>query len=522
MAAAFVEKGMAALNPLIEKSTTALNDAIKAASDSEAGTKMLKAVEDLHLADRFEKLAAAPPCDLSKGDATDKLSCIGSTIANQLSRSIKGSPGAANQLSVGMDGGDIPILPFGAILACVVLGMVLRIVFGRQRFMRKSLSSFTARTAIFIAFFAFVIGVNKQGEAAMKSMDASQGPNFLPVTKLATSGPYEHTRHPIYACVMLLVPAVAMLADSLYMAAAMSLVPLYLDRYVIPAEEALLQKLFGGSFDEYAATVPRWFMGIGPEVLLVALIVCLIRLLKPKAHQLSGLKFYYFPVAARGDCARLALTLRKIRFKDMVIPPSEWGDLKPKTPWSSMPYVELSSGTVLGQSYAIFRLIGKGTGLYPEDAILAARVDECMDGLSDVGSVTNKTGQGLTGAEKLKKRGAACKEGGDIYVACERIEACYARAATPGPFLTGELSIADLQVFAQVGWATSGFFDGVGHDFLVAFPRIQAARKAVIAIPRIAAFYKSEAKKPYMQLVVGGHPAKECYATMIKSSRMAT
>lgn len=522
MAAAFVEKGMAALNPLIEKSTTALNDAIKAASDSEAGTKMLKAVEDLHLADRFEKLAAAPQCDLSKGDATDKLSCIGSTIANQLSRSIKGSPGAANQLSVGMDSGDIPILPFGAILACVVLGMVLRIVFGRQRFMRKSLSSFTARTAIFIAFFAFVIGVNKQGEAAMKSMDASQGPNFLPVTKLATSGPYEHTRHPIYACVMLLVPAVAMLADSLYMAAAMSLVPLYLDRYVIPAEEALLQKLFGGSFDEYAATVPRWFMGVGPEVLLVALIVCLIRLLKPKAHQLSGLKFYYFPVAARGDCARLALTLRKIRFKDMVIPPSEWGDLKPKTPWSSMPYVELSSGTVLGQSYAIFRLIGKGTGLYPEDAILAARVDECMDGLSDVGSVTNKTGQGLTGAEKLKKRGAACKEGGDIYVACERIEACYARAATPGPFLTGELSIADLQVFAQVGWATSGFFDGVGHDFLVAFPRIQAARKAVIAIPRIAAFYKSEAKKPYMQLVVGGHPAKECYATMIKSSRMAT
>ena len=153
--------------------------------------------------------------------------------------------------------------------------------------------------------------------------------------------------------------------------------------------------------------------------------------------------------------------------------------------------------------------------------MLAARVDECMDGLNDVGSVTNKTGQGLAGAEKLKKRGAACKEGGDIYVACARVEACYERAGTPGPFLTGELTIADLHVFAQVGWATSGFFDGVDSEFLVAFPRIQAVRKAVISIPRVAAFYKAEAKKPYMKCTVGGHPAKECYERMIKTSLAA-
>ena len=50
----------------------------------------------------------------------------------------------------------------------------------------------------------------------------------------------------MYLCVMLLVPAVAMLADSLWMAAAMSLMPLT-DRFVIPAEEALLKRLFGGA-----------------------------------------------------------------------------------------------------------------------------------------------------------------------------------------------------------------------------------------------------------------------------------
>ena len=467
---------------------------------------------------KFEAMSArSEGCDF----ATEPLNCLASTMANQLQRSIQGSPGGANKLSVGMDGGDITILPFGAMLLCVVLGFSLRVFFGRVCFMRKSLSSFSARLAIFTAVFACIMGVVKEGEAAMKSMDSSQGANFLPVTKLTTGGPYEYTRNPMYAPGMLLVLGVAVLADSLWMAASMSLWPLYLDKYVIPAEEALLRKLFGSSFDNYAAVVPRWFMGIGPEALLVAIIFCLVLKLKPRAHKLSGLKFFYFPAAARGDCARLALTLRKISFKDKVVAPADWGALKPTTIWGQMPYAELRDGTLLGQSYAIFRFIGKGTGLYPEDPLLAARVDECMDGLGDFGAITNKTGQGLSSGDKLKKRGAACKEGGDIYVACERLEACYTRAGTSGPFLTGELTIADLQTFAQVGWATSGFFDGVGPDFLAAFPRIQAVRKAVIAIPKIAAFYKAEATKLYMLHSLGGHTAKDCYATMLKSSRNA-
>ena len=42
---------------------------------------------------------------------------------------------------------------------------------------------------------------------------------------------------------------------------------------------------------------------------------------------------------------------------------------KPTTPWGSMPYLVLADGTVLGQSHALFRLIGKATGLYPDDAL---------------------------------------------------------------------------------------------------------------------------------------------------------
>ena len=95
--------------------------------------------------------------------------------------------------------------------------------------------------------------------------------------------------------------------------------------------------------------------------------------------------------------------------------------------------------TVVGQSRAITRLVGKGTGLYPSDDVLAALVDECMDGADDIMSITNREGQGLPLPEKIEKRQAACKEGGATYVAVKRVEALYERVGAPGPFLTGEV-----------------------------------------------------------------------------------
>ena len=186
--------------------------------------------------------------------------CMASAIGNQLARSIAGSPGAKNQLSVGIHGGDIPILPAGCTMILLLTGTALRVVFGRPRFMPRILSSMAARLAIFVALFAITISVVKSGEAAMKEKDARQGPNFLPVTTLTTSGPYEYTRNPMYSCMTLIIPAFAILTDSLWMGAAMGLMPIYLDQYVIPAEEALLRKLFGKAFDNYAKKVPRWLM----------------------------------------------------------------------------------------------------------------------------------------------------------------------------------------------------------------------------------------------------------------------
>ena len=241
---------------------------------------------------------------------------------------------------------------------------------------------------------------------------------------------------------------------------------------------------------------------------------------------LRNCKLTYFPLSSRAEAVRLALTLADIPFVDVRLSFPEWGKVKPTTPWGSLPFLVLADGTLVGQSRAITRLVGKGTGLYPStDDLLAALVDECMDGADDIMSVTNREGQGLPGPEKIQKREAACKEGGVTYVAVQRVEALYARASerfgAPGPFLTGELSIADLYVFSATGHTVCGFFDGVTPAFLAAFPRLQAVRRAVSTMPKLVEYYEAEATKPYNELNIGGELVGPQYQKLLQSSRAA-
>mmetsp|Transcript_9250 Transcript_9250/g.21490 ORF Transcript_9250/g.21490 Transcript_9250/m.21490 type:complete len:244 (-) Transcript_9250:159-890(-) len=241
---------------------------------------------------------------------------------------------------------------------------------------------------------------------------------------------------------------------------------------------------------------------------------------------LPNCKLIYFPVSSRGEAVRLALHLADIPFEDKRVGFAEWGALKPTTPWGSLPVLELADGTVVGQSRAITRFVGRRTNLYPSDDLLAALADECMDGADDVMSVTMREGLGLSGAEKAQKRQLACQPGGATFVACQRVEALYERAARrlghQGPYLTGELTVADLYVFACTGHTVSGFFDGVEPGFITAFPLVQAVRKAVATIPKLVAYYEAEASKPYNELNIGGTLTGVQYQKLLASSRDET
>ena len=240
-----------------------------------------------------------------------------------------------------------------------------------------------------------------------------------------------------------------------------------------------------------------------------------------KCADLHGCKLTYFPVTSRGESVRLALALSGIPFEDVRIPLPQWRELKPTTPWGTLPVLELADGTVVGQSRAITRLVAKGTGLYPDDEVLAAFVDECMDGADDIMSVTYQQGAGLSGAEKIAKRAAACLEGGATYVSVQRCEKLYERIGAAGPLLTGELTVADLYLFSSVSHIICGFMDGVTPEFLVAFPRVQAVCKAVATLPKLVAYWEAEAKLPYMELNVGGTLVSSQYTTLLEVARGA-
>ena len=80
-----------------------------------------------------------------------------------------------------------------------------------------------------------------------------------------------------------------------------------------------------------------------------------------------------------------------------------WNNLKPKTPWGTLPTLELPSGKIIGQQRSILRYLGKNIKyrenfLYPdknEDALL---VDSFMDMLEDIWPILI----GLNGPESIE------------------------------------------------------------------------------------------------------------------------
>ena len=74
---------------------------------------------------------------------------------------------------------------------------------------------------------------------------------------------------------------------------------------------------------------------------------------------LKGATLMYFGIPGRGESVRLALAISGIEFIDKRIPFPEWRELKPTTPWGSMPVLQLTDGTTIAQQRALLRAVGR-------------------------------------------------------------------------------------------------------------------------------------------------------------------
>ena len=156
-----------------------------------------------------------------------------------------------------------------------------------------------------------------------------------------------------------------------------------------------------------------------------------------------------------------------------------------------MPYLTLPDKvTRLGQSRSLFRFVAKHTQLYPEDPLAAARVDELIDALEDVGKI-NDVGRGMEQEAKNAARIAAVTgPDGKTFKVLVKIDAFIRdNGDGAGHSVGSSLTIADIYVFTKTSMLSSGFFDGVPLTVTNGFKHISAVRKAVSSINAVQAYY---------------------------------
>jgi glutathione S-transferase len=195
-------------------------------------------------------------------------------------------------------------------------------------------------------------------------------------------------------------------------------------------------------------------------------------------------KLYYFDApASRGEECRLALHLAGVDFEDVRVKPADWPALLPKTPFGSMPVLELPGKPALGQSNAILVYVGRQYGLHPKDDFEAARHEAMMHFVEDLRQQLTPTMR-LPEGEKKKRR---------EELAAGFIPAWAANAEKQfgdGPFFGGaKLNVVDLKILLIVRWLQSGRLDHVPSTILAGYPKLNRAHDAVRDHAGVKAWY---------------------------------
>lgn len=79
-----------------------------------------------------------------------------------------------------------------------------------------------------------------------------------PVAQLITSGAYRLTRNPMYVGLVSFLLGLGLFLGSIPILIAAVVMYVYLDRYVIPREEAYLLRTFGDAYRDLCERVHRW------------------------------------------------------------------------------------------------------------------------------------------------------------------------------------------------------------------------------------------------------------------------
>lgn len=199
-------------------------------------------------------------------------------------------------------------------------------------------------------------------------------------------------------------------------------------------------------------------------------------------------KLTYFDFdGGRAEPVRIAFHAAGIEFEDHRISFPEFGEMRRTTRFSSVPVLEID-GTVVTQSNAMLRYVGKMAGLYPEDDLQAFYCDEAMGAIEDLLHHTVHT-FGLEGDELKAAREKLVDGWLSIYL--KGLAELLSRGGGEY-FADNRLTVADLKVFMQTQSLLAGTLDHVPGDIVQRLaPGLVGHKERIESDPIVVAYYAS-------------------------------
>lgn len=151
------------------------------------------------------------------------------------------------------DSPNVRLMPPAVFFTCLTLGGILEFLMPQAFPILPPLMRIALGIAIGTAGFGFMWIANEKFETMGTNV-----PTNLPATMLVIQGPFHLTRNPMYLGGSAFFLGMGLALGSLWMLAAYLPLGLYLSLFVIPREEAYMERMFGDDYRKYCETVRRW------------------------------------------------------------------------------------------------------------------------------------------------------------------------------------------------------------------------------------------------------------------------
>jgi protein-S-isoprenylcysteine O-methyltransferase Ste14 len=144
-------------------------------------------------------------------------------------------------------------MPPTVFYACLILGGVLEFLFPHDFPILSKPVRLVLGLMLGGAGFVFMLIAHEKFKRIGTNV-----PTNLPATTFVLQGAYRFSRNPMYVGGSAFFLGIGLLVGSLWMLAAYLPLGLYLWLYLIPREEAYMERVFGDEYRTYCRRVRRW------------------------------------------------------------------------------------------------------------------------------------------------------------------------------------------------------------------------------------------------------------------------